>query len=161
MRVRSSQLVQMVDEARRPSAWWLGWPVAIVIIIVCNIAGIALGGAVLGHPADTDVRYQYGELFSFGLTLLALFLWVKLKEGRSFTTVGFRPGRGGWKLLLVGFAIGAGMMTAGVLVGLAAGQYTLGGSRHTLSGSAALLALLPLILLLILQGLTEEAMTRG
>jgi hypothetical protein len=57
--------------------------------------------------------------------------------------------------------IGAAMMAVGVLIGLVTGQYTPGGSTHTLSGSSALLALLPLILVFILQGSTEETMTRG
>jgi hypothetical protein len=52
----------MVDEARRPSSWWLGSVVAIVIIFAGNFGGVFVGGAVLGAPAETDVRYQYGEV---------------------------------------------------------------------------------------------------
>jgi hypothetical protein len=85
----------MVDEPRRPSSWWLGSVVAIVIILASNFGGVFIGGAVLGAPAQTDVRHQYGEVFSFGLILI--FVWVVLKEGRSFGTVGFRPGRD-WRL---------------------------------------------------------------
>lgn len=49
------------------------------------------------------------------------------------------------------------MMTVGVLIGLVTGQYASGGSDHTLSGSSALLALLPLVVVFVLQGSTEEA----
>ena len=53
------------------------------------------------------------------------------------------------------------MMALGVLAGMVTGQYTSGGSTHTLSGGSALLALVPLILLFVLQGSTEESVTRG
>lgn len=160
MRVRSSRLVRMADEAARPSAWWLGWLVAIAIIVGGASVGSLIGKVVLGSPTETDPTYQYGELFSFGLTLLLLYLWVRFKERRPLRSVGFRPGRD-WRLLPLGFLVGAAMMAVGVLLGLATGQYAAGGSTHTLSGGSALLALLPLLVVFVLQGSTEETVTRG
>ena len=50
MEIRTSPLVQMAEEARRPSRWWVGWPVALLIIVVGGAGGQALGTAVLGSP---------------------------------------------------------------------------------------------------------------
>ncbi len=105
------------------------------------------------------MRYQYTEAFVFGATLIGLALWVVLKEGRSFTSVGFRGAPFG--RLLAGLGIGAAMMSVGVGIATVLGQYSRGASQHTTTGSSAILSLLPLLLLFILQGSTEEAITRG
>ena len=115
------------------------------------------------HPGLTEGNghaYQYTEAFSFGLTLVLLGLWVILKEGRPFSSLGFR-GRGAVGKLLLGLVIGAAMMSAGVLLGKLLGQYDTGVSRHTNVGSAALLGLIPLALVFVVQASTEEAATRG
>lgn len=100
----------------------------------------------LGHGLpvlrSVDLRLHRAGAFRVG----------RFKEERSFATVGFRPGRS-WVQLPVGFLLGSATMAVGILLGLATGQYTSCGSAHTLSGSSALLALLPLILLFILAGL--------
>jgi hypothetical protein len=46
---------------------------------------------------------------------LALFAWVRFKEGRPFSSIGFRGENPVGKLFL-GLLIGGGMMTVGVLV---------------------------------------------
>ena len=150
----------MVDEARRPTRWWVGWLVALLIIEAFTFGGLFLGMAVLGNPADTDARSQYEEVFSVLATLLGLFLWVRFKEGRRFSSLGFRPSRD-WVKLLLGFLIGGAMMSVGVLLGLATGAYGNGLSPHSLNGSSAVLALLPLILVFLLQGTNEESIVRG
>ena len=160
MHVRSSQLVVMVDEARRPTRWWLAWIVALLIIEGFALLGVFVGSAILGTPKSTDTRYQYVEVFASLSTLLGLFLWVRVKEGRRFSSIGFRPGRD-WVKVLLGFVIGAALMSIGVLLGLMTGIYQNGRSTHSLSGSAALVALVPLVLLFVLQGTNEEAITRG
>ena len=37
-----------------------------------------------------DTLYQFVEFFSFGVTLVLLLLWVRFKEGRLFSSIGFR-----------------------------------------------------------------------
>jgi hypothetical protein len=107
-----------------------------------------------------DTLYQFVEFFSFGVTLVLLLLWVRFKEGRLFSSIGFR-GRNPIGKLFLGFVIGAVMMTGGVLVPWGLGHYVTGGSVHTNLGSAALTAVIPLVIVFVLQASTEEAVFRG
>lgn len=160
MNIRTSPLVEMTHGAKRPTRWWLGWIVAVVIILAGGIAGQSLGSVLLGNPQEQDTLYQFNDFFGFGATLLLLFLWVRFKEGRPFSTVGFR-GRNPIGKLLVGLVIGAVMMTTGVLVAWVTGQYGTGLSVHTNLGTAALLPIAILLFVFFVQASTEEAMTRG
>lgn len=160
MDIRTSPLVKMADEAKRPTRWWLAWIVAIVLIVVPGAVGSAIGTGILGNPARSDPKYQYGELFAFGVTLIGLFVWVRLKEGRKFSSLGLRGSDPAGKLLL-GLLIGAVMMTIGVIIPLATGQYATGISVHTKTGTNAIVALIPLALVFLLQASTEELTTRG
>ncbi len=159
MDIRNNQLVRMADEAKRPSSWWLAWIMAAIIIVVGGAVGMGIGEAVFGDD-PASVMYQYGELFIFGLTLLGLFLWVRFKEGRSILSVGLR-GAGALRKFVVGLVIGAAMMAVPVILLMVTGTYESGGSEHTESGSAALLLLVPLLVVFAVQGTTEEAVTRG
>lgn len=160
MDVCDNSLITMADEAKRPTSWWLGWLVAIVIVVGVGALGQILGSALLGDPAPTDTRYQWIEGFVFGFTLLGLALWILLKERRPITSVGFRGSKPVGKLV-GGIALGVVLMSVGVGILVLTGQYSLGSSRHTTTGADALGWLLPLLILFILQGSTEEAVTRG
>jgi hypothetical protein len=52
--------------------------------------GSAIGALVLGNPGEKDTLCQFIEFVSFGATLVGLFLWVRVKEGRPFSSIGFR-----------------------------------------------------------------------
>lgn len=160
MEIRTSPLVQMAGEAQRPTRWWLSWAAAAVMIIVGALIGDAVGSVVLGDPERTDTLDQFKDFFTFGCSLLFLFLWVRLKERRGFSSVGFRGARAVPKLL-VGFAIGAAMMALAVAIPLVTGDLTDGGSTHTNTGASALLPLLALVLIFYWQASTEESITRG
>ncbi|MEZ5115582.1 MAG: CPBP family intramembrane glutamic endopeptidase [Candidatus Nanopelagicales bacterium] len=160
MNIRTSPLVQMADEAKRPTSWWLAWIVGAVMIVGGSIAGDAVGSLLLGNPGHADTLFQFKEFFIFGVTLLLLFLWLRFKEGRPFSSVGFRGSNPVGKLAL-GFLVGAVMMTVGVLVPWALGAYKSGASEHTNVGSSALVAVIPLLLVFLWQASTEEAVTRG
>lgn len=159
MNLRPNSLVRLAEDAKRPSAWWLAWLVTVFIIVGGGVVGSIIGTAVLGSD-PTSWSHQYSELFVFGFTLLALFLWVRLKEGRPLATVGF-PSGGAVRKFLQGLVIGAVMMTLPVLFLLATGEYAPGESEHSVSGLAALLPVLPLLAVFAVQGSTEEAVTRG
>jgi hypothetical protein len=159
MDLRNNTIVRLADGAKKPSSWWLAWIMTVVMIVGGGIIGMIIGTALIGDDT-TNPMYQYTELFVFGVTLLALFLWVRLKEGRSLLTVGFR-GSGGVRKFLLGIAIGGAMMTLPVLVLLMVGVYEVRASDHAISGTAALVPILPLLAVFAIQGSTEEAVTRG
>lgn len=156
----TSPLVEMASEAQRPTPWWLAWPVGVVIIYAGLVGGDLLGAMVLGHPAKGEPLFQFTDFFGFGTVVLLLLLWLRLKERRSFLSVGLREAQP-VRRLLGGLVIGAAMMTVGVLVPWALGQYQLGASSHGRLGVDALGWLVPLLLVFVLQGSTEELVTRG
>jgi membrane protease YdiL (CAAX protease family) len=160
MNIRTSPLVQMVNESKRPTRWWLAWIVALFLIIGISVITSPIGPAILGNPTQTDTLYQFNEAFGFGFTLLGLFLWVRLKEGRPFSSVGFR-GTGPVGKFLLGLLVGAVMVGVGVAIPLLTGDLENGASTHTNLGSAALVPLLALFAVFIIQSSTEEAVVRG
>lgn len=160
MTIHDSRLVRMTDEARRPTSWWLVWLVVMVLLVVVGPIGYRIGSLLLGDPASSSQWFPYVAGFGSLLVLAALYLWVRFKERRPFASLGFRPRRDGARLLL-GFGIGGALTSIGILVGLLTGVYANGESTHTRSGAEALLPLLPLVLLYLVQGASQEAVTRG
>jgi membrane protease YdiL (CAAX protease family) len=160
MDIKTSPLVAMASEAKHPTPWWLAWPVGIAIIFGGLISGDLLGQAILGHPDVTSPIHQFIDITGFGMIVVLLALWLRLKEGRAFSSVGLRGVNPVGKLV-GGLAIGAAMMTLGVVVPWAMGQYELGVSAHARLGMDALLWLIPLFAVFILQGSTEELVLRG
>ncbi len=157
--LRGSPLVQLAARARRPSRWWLAWLVALLIIHFITPLGTFIGRIVVGDPAATDAWYPYVDAFTALAVLLALFVWVRFKEGRPLSTVGFRP-RWDWARPLLGLVVGAGLAGAVVVLGLIIGVYQGGQSTHPLNG-VGLPALLPLILLQLLCASGDQAITSG
>lgn len=160
MDITTSPLVEMAGEAQRPTRWWAAWLVGIGLILFGLVVGDLLGQAVLGNPGADDPLHQYAEFFEFGSVLVLLALWLRVKERRRFSSLGLRGAKPVGKFL-GGLAIGAGMMAVGVAVPWALGQYELGGSVHGRVGTDAILWLIPLLAVFILQGSTEELVTRG
>ena len=160
MNIKTSPLVQMTAEARRPTPWWAAWLVGIAIIFGGLVVGGMVGETLLGKPPKDAPLHQFVDFFGFGMVLVFLYLWLRFKEGRSFSSVGLR-GDNPLGKLAGGVVIGALMMTAGVLVPWALGQYQLGASVHGRLGMDAVPLLVPLLLLFILQGSTEELVLRG
>lgn len=160
MDLRGNELIAMADEAERPTRWWLGWIVAFVILAGVGGIGQGIGFLALGKPDHDDVRYQYIEGFMFGATVLGLWAWLRFKERRPLSSLGFRGPRAITRFLL-GVLAGSTMITVVVLVLLATGDYDTGMSDHTRTGTGAVLLLLPLAALFVVQASTEESLTRG
>lgn len=160
MNIETSPLVKMAGDARRPTPWWLAWGVGVAIIFGGLVVGGMVGETLLGQPPKDAPLHQFVDFFGFGMVLVFLYLWLRFKEGRTFSSVGLR-GDNPLGQLVGGVVIGALMMTAGVLVPWAFGQYAPGASAHGRLGLDAVPLLVPLLLLFILQGSTEELVLRG
>jgi len=152
-------LLTGMDAARRPTR-----PVVAVLVV---LAAFAIGQVVIGVPlylllfglSTPDQGGLAGQLYTTAVvsaaTTLALYLWVRLKEGRPFATVGFRSRPSGIGL---GATVGFGMFAVVVLAGVATGQTTLVARAPT----AALVGGVLLALAgFAVQGSTEEILTRG
>ena len=146
---------------------WLAILISIVLIHVGEIfAGIIIGTvlAMVNPTADQaivmEVFGHYGIFFqlgSFFFMSLLVFLWVKFIEKRPFSSLGFF--KKGWlKELGRGFLIGAAQFSLVVALLLLTGTGSLELAELSLEPVLFILALIPFW---ILQGGTEELVTRG
>jgi uncharacterized protein len=161
--LKTSPLVQYADEAQRPTSWWFSWIIALGFGIVGSMLVVPiLFAMVVGHPVEPgSILEQVQEIFTNGATLAILALWLIVKEKRSFSSLGFRGGRGIPKFLL-GVLGGFAMFAVPVGLLLLTGQYHVVAAGPRQSGG--LEALLPVILLFgvwIVQSSTEETVMRG
>lgn len=160
--LRESALIKMATEAKRPTSWWLAYLVSVIggIIIVGAIAGRLIG--LVFEPAPGSIGGQLRETVIFAATFGALALWVRFKEGRPVSSLGFR-GTGALKRFVIGIGIGAGLLTISALLLILLGQYhPVEGPAGSVSGWAALL---PVLLLVVfhwtIQASTEETIMRS
>ncbi|MBW4474999.1 MAG: hypothetical protein KME45_32155 [Stenomitos rutilans HA7619-LM2] len=144
--LRESPLVQSATEARRHTYWWL----AAILIFVVGVIGV---GSVVGKLYGMLIPNKPGsfaaqgmEFFTNGAALLALWLWLRFREQRSFASVGFRGG-GALPKFGIGLVIGTGMIILTMLILSVTGQYQIvPAPPNTLSGTAALLPVLALVI---------------
>ncbi len=137
---------------------------AIVFIIVGQLAG-AVPGIMAGlmSPQGEALGWQGTAytLFAFAFTAGIVILWVTLFERRGLAAIGFNGS--GLKRFLRGYAIGLAFLCAVVGGIWALGGYRIdaGGAFATASVGAALVPIGVLLLGFIVQGSTEEILTRG
>ena len=137
---------------------------AVVFIAVGQIAG-AVPGIMLGFltPQGAPIGWQ-GTAFtlaSFAFIAGIVILWVTLFERRGLATIGFNGA--GPKRFLRGYAVGLAFLVAVVGVIWALGGYRIeaGGAFATANVGAALIPIVILMLGFVIQGSTEEILTRG
>ena len=99
-------------------------------------------------------------LFSFAFISLLVFFRVKVIEKRSFSSIGFN--KNNWlKKYSLGFLIGLAMMSIIVLILLPFGYITIEKNPIQPVGVSAIASVLVILLGWIIQGATEEIVTRG
>lgn len=98
-------------------------------------------------------------LLSFGLALLLLWLWLAAKERRRFASLGFEGSVStGLRRAVRGFSLGVAMIAICVFVPVLFGQAQLSWASPDATSWAFVLIML---LGFLLQGSTEEVLTRG
>ena len=129
----------------------IGIIIGTVLAMVNPTADRATVMEVFGHYS---IFFQLGSFFFMSLLV---FLWVKFIEKRPFSSLGFF--KKGWlKELGRGFLIGAAQFSLVVALFLLTGTGSLEWSQLSLEPVLFILALIPFW---ILQGGTEELVTRG
>ena len=99
-------------------------------------------------------------LFSFAFISLLVFFRVKVIEKRSFSSIGFN--KNNWlKKYSLGFLIGLAMMSIIVLILLPFGYITVDKNPIQPVGVSAIASVLVILFGWIIQGATEEIVTRG
>ena len=99
-------------------------------------------------------------LFSFAFISLLVFFRVKVIEKRSFSSIGFN--KNNWlKKYSLGFLIGLSMMSIIVLILLPFGYITIEKNPIQPVGVSAIASVLVILFGWIIQGATEEIVTRG
>ena len=162
-----SRMLDNVKLSRYIPPIWLAILISIVFIHVGEIfAGIIIGTvlAMVNPIADRATLmevfghyYIFFQLGSFFFMALLVFLWVKFREKRAFSSLGFF--KEGWlKELGRGFLIGAVQFSLVVVLLLVTGTGSLKFGQVNLQSLIFVLAIIPFW---ILQGGTEELVTRG
>ena len=137
---------------------------AVVFIIVSQIFA-AVPGIMLGFMTieGETVGWQ-GTAFtlaSFAVTAGVVILWVTLFERRGLATIGFNGS--GLKRFARGYVVGLAFLIAVVGIIWALGGYRIdaGGAFSAANVGAALVPILVLMAGFVIQGSTEEILTRG
>ena len=121
------------------------------------LASVFFGYLVEGTPF---ARSAFGLYAMFGSFSLFVFLWVKLYEGRSIRSLGFTPNNA-FKKYLMGFGTGAGLNIIVILVMAIFGSIEFQTSSTALTGFDALGGVIIMLFGFMVQGASEEILTRG
>ena len=169
-----SRMLDDIKQSRYIPPIWLAILIAIGVVYVGRFAGM-FGmfpiGLVIGilfratNPAGGQAALMeffrhyslFFELFTFFFIALAVFLWVRYREKRPFSSLGFYK-QDWFKNLLKGFLIGAVQFSLVVVLLLVTGTGSLKLGQVNLQSLIFVLAIIPFW---ILQGGTEELVTRG
>lgn len=137
--------------AKRPT----GITMAIVVVVVAVVAQSAPGSLTKDLGSWSSVV----ALLSFGIALLMLWIWLAAKEGRRFATLGFE-GATSTNLIraLRGFGLGVAMIALCALVPVLLGQAQL---TWASPDAANLMFVFVMLIGFLVQGSTEEILTRG
>lgn len=131
--------------------------------LIGSLATVPLFLALRNIPLfsnNKDLLSLLITLFSFVFISLLVFFRVKVIEKRSFSSIGFN--KNNWlKKYSLGFLIGLAMMSIIVLILLPFGYITIEKNPIQPVGVSAIASVLVILFGWIIQGATEEIVTRG
>ena len=136
-----------------------------IILSLIFMYGGSLMGSLATVPLFLALRniplfFNNKDLFSFAFISLLVFFRVKVIEKRSFSSIGFN--KNNWlKKYSLGFLIGLAMMSIIVLILFPFGYITVEKNPIQPVGISAIASVLVILFGWIIQGATEEIVTRG
>lgn len=169
--LNESRLFELARMGKRLPHWLVVLIMTPVFLIGSQLGAIpvVLGLAVMQGgsldasqlPALPSALWFAAILVSaFGPMFLLIWLWVWLFEKRKFVTVGYELAGAVWKYGR-GFMAGAGMFVGAVAVMAALGMVTFEAGPADRQGVAALAGVLIVLVGWLVQGASEELLTRG
>jgi len=132
-------------------------------LLIGSLVNIPLYLVLVNVPLffnNKDLLYLLINLLSFAFTSLLVFFRVKVIEKRNLSSIGFNK-ENYFKKYLLGFLIGLLMMSAVVLILLPLGCITIEENPIQQIGISASPSILIILIGWIIQGATEEIVTRG
>ena len=134
----------------------------IFLVTASLIAGFLIAPLIIGDSSDLApwVRQIFGLYVMFGLGIIIIFLWVRFFEGRAISTLGFTKKRA-LKDYFAGFGIGILMVTTVVGIIALFGNIEFVEDSPNTTGADSLLLVLVFLGGFIIQGASEEILSRG
>ncbi|MGP6170371.1 CPBP family glutamic-type intramembrane protease [Microbacterium sp. A196] len=162
MSVRTTPFVQDATTGKRVTHGWLAYILVFVVGILAVQAGVGAVFASVWAVTPGTPAAQLQEAITFAAALVFILLWVVLFERRSVASMGFRRPGHGVVTMLLGILIGIALISIPTLLLLLTGAYKVVEAPAGASAGAAAVPLLLLLLVFVLiQGGTEEVLTRG
>ena len=138
----------------------------ILPLVFLAIAGaltqFVLAPIILGDRSQwpTWIRQVFGLYFMFGTGIIVIFLWVKFFEGRSIVSLGFVKTQA-LKKYMTGFLTGVLMNSAVIGIISLLGGIELAENSQNITGIDSLYIVLIFLTGFIIQGASEEILSRG
>ena len=134
----------------------------IFLISAGAIAQLAIAPLIKGVSGETApwIREVFGLFVVFGLGIVLIFLWVRFFEGRKIYTLGF-TGNGALKYYLSGFGLGMLMVTIAVGIIALFGNIEFIQDSPNTTGTDSLWIVLLFLVGFLVQGASEEILSRG
>jgi len=159
-----NEFFKLTKNAKRITHIWLSslFLPAIFLVISALLTQYVLAPLYFGDPkmASSSARAAFGLYSLFTLIIICVALWVKFYEKRPFYTIGFTK-KNAVKKYLSGFANGIGMNVSIVLILAILGLIKQGSENLTATGLNAIGGVLVFLFAFIIQGASEEILTRG
>lgn len=148
--------------AQRPTRWWIAIPLVVALFIAFGGAVMGLISAIFGTPDDGSAWELVAEIPEFGLALIVLLLWVRFRDRRSAFSIGFQWRSTPLRHILLGIVGGVLLCATPALLLRVTGAYeSVPAGDDVTTGAGAVVIVIPLILAVLVQSSTEEAMFRG
>lgn len=164
---QNESLINEANKSKKlPNLVW-----AIILSLIFMYGGSLLGGIaivplyiILGKisffKSNINLLFLLISLVSFAFISLLVFIRVRFIEKRTLSSIGFNK-KNWFKKYFVGFIIGLAMMSIVVLILFVLGYVTIETNPTQPVGISALVGISIILIGWIIQGATEEIVTRG
>ncbi|MBC9955010.1 CPBP family intramembrane metalloprotease [Leucobacter sp. cx-42] len=142
--------------AKRPTGFILGT----IITVVAVFGGLIGTSMIYSMITGTMDAPAWMTIVAFGAIVLLIFLWVRFKEGRKFSTLGFTNAHRAPRQILLGAGTGVGLVAISMVLLALTGQGSISWTAGAMTGSQWIM-LVAWIAIFGVQSSAEEVAMRG